>query len=126
MFKEAALQKRVRLQYAEMGILLWRNNVGACVDERGNYIRYGLANESKQMNRRIKSSDLIGINPIVITNAMVGLTIGQFIALECKHPGWIYKGVDQEMAQQNYINLVKSKGGYATFITGLGQCLTSD
>ena len=107
-----------RLAYAAMGWLMWRNNVGACQDDHGNFIRYGLANESKQMNKKIKSSDLIGIRPVVITQEMVGTTIGQFVALEVKKPGWVYKGTAREVAQWEFIKLVNNNGGHASFITG--------
>ncbi len=114
---ETTDQKKIRLKYAHAGVTLWRNNVGACFDERGNYIRYGLANETKQMNEHVKSSDLIGIKPIVITQDMVGKTIGQFIAIETKRSGWVYKGKDREVAQLRFINLVKGLGGEAGFCT---------
>lgn len=115
---EATIQKKIRLAYANNGVTLWRNNVGACQDASGNFIRYGLANESKQMNDNIKSSDLIGIKPIVITQDMVGATIGQFVAIETKRPGWKYTGTDREKAQLKFIELVKRLGGDAGFCTG--------
>ena len=46
----AAVQAAVRLEAARMGILLFRNNVGALIDVRGIPVRYGLANESTQIN----------------------------------------------------------------------------
>jgi len=118
LMNEAELTKLIRLQYANMGCLLWRNNVGACEDKDGRIIRYGLANESKQMNHEIKSSDLIGIHPVIITQEMVGMLIGQFMALECKRPGWKYTGTDREVAQDKFHQLVRSKGGYASFTQG--------
>lgn len=68
---EGGVSKRVRLEESRQGNVLWRNNVGACEDAHGNFIRYGLANESKQMNERVKSSDLIGIRRVTITPEMV-------------------------------------------------------
>lgn len=117
MSNEAVIQKKIRLHYSELGCLTWRNNVGACMDDKGNFIRYGLANESKKMNEHIKSSDLVGILPILITPEMVGMTIGQFMAIECKHSEWQYKGTPREQAQLRFIELVKSKGGAAMFAT---------
>ena len=81
---ETVVQQQARLKLARIGSQMWRNNVGACVDDAGRLVRYGLANESSQMNRCIKSSDLIGITPVVVTPDMVGKTIGVFTALECK------------------------------------------
>lgn len=118
---ETELTKRIRLQYADLGCLLWRNNVGACEDKTGRIIRYGLANESSQMNSQIKSSDLIGLHPVRVTPQMVGSVIGQFIALECKRPDWQWKGTEREIAQLKFIELVRSKGGYADFVKGYGK-----
>lgn len=115
---EKDVTKIVRLQYAELGVVLWRNNVGAAQDANGNYFRYGLANESRQMNKVIKSSDLIGINPVTITQEMVGQVIGQFIALECKKEGWVFTGTERELAQMKFHDIVNDKGGLASFITG--------
>lgn len=117
---ESAISQRVRLNEASRGGLLWRNNVGALQDDQGRYVRYGLANESKTMNKNIKSSDLIGIRPIRIIPAMVGTTIGQFVAREVKAGGWVYKGTEREEAQRRFINLVLSKGGDGGFTTGDG------
>jgi hypothetical protein len=112
---ETGVQKRERLVVAQTGGLLWRNNVGALYAEDGRIVRYGLANESSQMNKKIKSSDLIGIQPIVITEDMVGTVIGQFVARETKHPGWQYKGTAREEAQLKFMELVISRGGAASF-----------
>ena len=115
---EASVQQGVRLAAAKQGILLWRNNVGALLDQRGIPVRYGLANDTKEMNRRVKSADLIGIRPLRITPDMVGSTIGQFISLEAKHLGWKWSGDAHEMAQLNWATLIWSVGGHATFTTG--------
>ena len=115
---EATVSKAVRLTFAHRGGMLWRNNVGVLPDARGIPVRFGLANESKQMNTHIKSSDLIGIRKIIITEAMVGMTIGQFVAREVKHSDWVYTGTPKEVAQLNYINIVISMGGDACFTTG--------
>ncbi len=114
---EAAGQQRIRLEAPVHGVRLWRNNVGACIDERGNRIRYGLANESKQMNSKIKSADLIGITPVTITPPMVGAVLGVFTSIECKRPGWQYKANAREQAQLAWAELILSMGGFAQFAT---------
>lgn len=112
---EAAVQSRVRLEASRKGARLWRNNVGATMDDKGNFIRYGLANDSKQMNTVIKSSDLIGIRPLKITPEMVGTTVGQFMAREIKEPTWRYSGTAREEAQLKFLELIASLGGDACF-----------
>lgn len=119
---ESAIQTNIRLEASRKGIRLWRNNVGVAHDsESGMYVRYGLANESTQMNRVVKSSDLIGIRPVTITPAHVGTVIGQFVSREVKHGAWRYTGTDREVAQLNWINLINSMGGDAMFCNGEGS-----
>lgn len=117
---EAAIQNRIRLEASKKGCRIWRNNVGATMDENGNFIRFGLCNDSKQMNSMIKSSDLIGIKPITITQEHVGHIIGQFIAREVKGSDWNYTGSAREEAQLNFLNLVASLGGDASFAISEG------
>ena len=112
---EAAGQQKIRLAAPKAGARLWRNNVGACVDDSGNFIRYGLANESKAMNKVMKSSDLIGITPV--THA--GLTFGVFTAIECKAGDWQYKGTAHELAQLAFHEMVIGLGGRAQFARGV-------
>lgn len=117
---EAAVQNNIRLEAARSGCRLWRNNVGAMKDERGVPVRYGLANDTAQVNKVLKSSDLIGIRPVLITQAHVGRTIGQFLAREVKHRGWNFTGGEHETAQFNFIKLVTSLGGDAQFANSEG------
>lgn len=113
---EGAVTNNVRLEAARKGVQLFRNNVGACLDKNGRMIRYGLANDSKQMNERIKSSDLIGIRPLLITPDMVGATVGQFVAREVKKEAW-KPGEDpkREAAQLAFLQLIIAYGGDACF-----------
>jgi len=115
---EGAVQGRVRLAARHRGATLWRNNVGVASDEYGRPVRFGLANDSKQVNERIKSSDLIGITPVKIGAAHWGATLGVFTAIECKHGGWKWSGSTKERAQQRYIDLVRLFGGFAGFARG--------
>ena len=117
---EAAVQTRIRLEASRKGGRIWRNNVGATMDENGNFIRFGLCNDSKQMNATIKSADLVGIRRVAITQAHVGGVIGQFIAREVKAANWQYAGTPREEAQLKFLELVASLGGDAAFATGEG------
>lgn len=118
---ESHQQSLVMVEASQKGMYLWRNNVGALLDERGVPVRYGLANQSKQQNKRIKSSDLIGLRKTLITQAMIGTYIGQFTAREMKPEGWRFNPKDaHEGAQLTFINLVAAQGGDAAFCTGPG------
>ena len=117
---EAAVQSAIRMEAARKGVRLWRNNVGALVDSRGVPVRYGLANDSKQVNEVCKSGDLIGVRPVLIGLQHVGQVIGQFVSRECKRPGWRYVGDNHEVAQLNWAQLVTAAGGDAAFCTGEG------
>lgn len=117
---EARVQSAVRLEAAQKGLILWRNNVGALKDERGVPVRYGLANDSKAVNDEVKSADLIGIRPLIVTPAHVGHVVGQFVSRECKEPGWRYTGTAREVAQLRWAQLVYSMGGDAGFAADVG------
>lgn len=116
MTSEAAVQQHIRTQIALTGVELWRQNVGACTDANGRVIRYGILNDSKQVNQRFKSSDLVGIRPILVTADMVGQVVGVFAAIECKASNWTYRPNDEHtQAQQRFIDLVRAAGGFAGF-----------
>lgn len=117
---EGAIQNRIRLEASQKGLRLFRNNVGACMDQNDNFIRYGLANDSKKMNDLIKSSDLIGLRPVVIQQYHVGRVIGQFVAREVKAGNWSYTGTEREEAQLRFLELVASLGGDAAFANSEG------
>jgi hypothetical protein len=111
----------IRIEASELGLRLWRNNVGATLSKDGRIVRYGLANESSKMNSLIKSADLIGINPILITEGHIGTTIGQFVSREAKEPNWKYRGIKAEKAQAAWRDLIRKLGGDAEFAVGLGS-----
>lgn len=106
---ESLVMAEVRLEASRMGYRLWRNNVGAGKLENGSFLRWGLCNESAQMNHMMKSSDLIGISPG-----------GQFVARECKARSWVYAGTPREVAQRDFIDFINARGGDAAFATGEG------
>ena len=117
---EAAVQAAVRLEAARAGVRLFRNNVGVLMDATGRPVRYGLANDSKQLNEVMKSSDLVGWNPVLIEQRHVGTIIGQTVLRECKKVGWHYTGDPHEVAQLNWLMLGTAGGCDAAFCTGVG------
>lgn len=112
-------QSLIRRAAPRAGWSLFRNNVGALKTDSGRWLRFGLANDSSAMNEVIKSGDLIGLRPVLITPEHVGSTIGQFVSIEAKRPGW-KPGEDpkRERGQFAWAGLVRSKGGLAVFSTG--------
>lgn len=120
MNSESGILSEIRLEASQAGCRLWRNNVGATYTPTGQFIRFGLANDSTQLNQVIKSADLIGIRPILITSQHIGQIIGQFISREVKNPSWKYKGTAREKSQLAWADLINSLGGDACFATGKG------
>jgi len=117
---ESAVAAVLRLEAARKGVRLFRNNVGALPDARGVPVRYGLANESKQMNEKIKSADYIGWRRMLIEQHHVGTMLAQFVSREAKEVGWHYTGTTREKAQLAWAQLVTVDGGDAAFCTGEG------
>lgn len=118
---EETVKAKVRLEAAQKGLYLWRNNVGAMIDKTGRAVRYGLANDSKALNIAIKSADLIGIRRRVITGADVGYFIGQFVSIECKAPDWKFNPKDaHDLAQAAWKTLILREGGDAKVVSGPG------
>lgn len=118
---EAYAQSVVVLEGARKGVRLWRNNVGVLKDDTGRPVRYGLANRNSDENEIIKSGDLIGIRPMLITPDLVGATIGQFVSREIKEPGWRYAETEREVAQLRWAEMISALGGDAGFATGEGS-----
>lgn len=119
---EHKVQDDARLLASQMGWRLFRNNKGVLPDPKtGRWIRFGLCNDTPALGERLRSSDLIGIRPVVITPDMVGSTIGQFVAREIKKAGWKYKGTEHEEAQLRFGELVIGLGGDFKFWNGEGE-----
>jgi len=118
---ESRVQSLVRLEAANLGAMLTRNNVGALKDAGGRLVRFGLFNESAAQNKRLKSPDLVGWRPRIIGPADVGNKIAQFVGREVKEDGWQYDPNDEhQAAQMACIQLIVADGGDAAFCTGVG------
>lgn len=101
---EAAVQAEIRLAAARRGITLWRNNVGAYETPEGQWVRYGLNNDSAQANKRMKSADLIGIHR----------PSGRFVSIEVKRPGWKHSDAsERDRAQLAWAVTINALGGVA-------------
>lgn len=115
---EARVQSEARLvASSEFHTPLWRNNNGAMTTDDGRHVRFGLGNDSAALNKKWKSSDLIGIRPVKIGPEHIGTTFGQFTALEIKKPGWTFRPSDNRaVAQAAFIKSVIAFGGRAGFV----------
>lgn len=106
---EAPVVKRVMMEASKLGLRLLRNNRGMFYTlDKKRMVRAGLEAEG--------ASDLIGITTVLITNEMVGTTIGVFTAVEVKEPEWKKPSGETEEQQENFINQVRKRGGIAFFI----------
>lgn len=119
MKSEAQVQQEIRLAASQRGIILMRNNSGACTDMTGRLVRYGLGNDSAKINKVRKSSDLIGVTPVMITQEMVGHVVGVFTAVECKAEGWTGPSNDRDRAQLAFGEWIVKHGGLFRFATGI-------
>lgn len=118
---EGYVQSIVRAEAPHHRVRLFRNNVGAGTLENGSFIRWGLANDSEDVNKVLKSSDLIGWGPLTITDRMVNTVINVPYARECKPEDWQWSATPRECAQLAFINMVNAAGGNACFVTGKGS-----
>lgn len=111
---ESRIQSLTRLAAAERrdGCILLRNNSGATTDETGRVVRYGLGNDSAQVNAKYKSPDLVGVTPIVIN----GRTLGIATFMEVKKPGWTKPTNDREHAQMAFLVDMAARGAIAGFV----------
>lgn len=131
-YSEEWAQAQVRMQAARAGGLMWRNNVGALKTKEIHAcpscdfrfevlrppLRWGVCNDSSKLNAVMKSSDLIGGRPLLITPDMVGRVVLQLAAVEMKKPSWKWTGNKHEQAQAAFGALVQQKGGFFMFSTG--------
>lgn len=104
---EQELQQRIRLELSRGDIRLWRNNVGALRDARGQLVTYGLCRGS---------SDLIGLRQITVGPEHLGMSLAVFTAIEVKGP----RGQVQP-EQQRFIELIQRMGGRAGVARSLDE-----
>ncbi len=96
---ESSLYTPIILKATELNCRLFRNNCGQLKNERGQWVRFGVANPG--------GSDLIGIAPCVVTPEMVGLTVGIFLSVEVKPD----RGKKASTPQRAFLDFVAMMGG---------------
>lgn len=112
-------------KFQKIGGRAFRNNVGAFENANGQWVRFGLGNDSARANDLIKSADLIGCKPVLIGHEHVGMLFGQFWCREAKEPGWTYSGDEREKAQLLWALTILSMGGDAAFTDGSSDFMPS-
>ena len=111
---ESQLSQKLRaIGNTASGYRLWRNNRGKYIDQRGNWVHYGIPTSSG-------GSDFIGIRPVTITEDMVGKTIGQFVAVEVKSESGMKprdkKSKDRMISQCRFLMQVEDIGGFSELV----------
>ncbi len=115
---ETGVVKDLMVHGSELGAVLYRNNTGKLPDANGRWVEFGLCPGS---------SDIIGPQPVVITQEMVGMTVGVFVAAECKVPegmtedemfAWALSGAMNKakrhaLEQVQFLRVIRANGGKA-------------
>lgn len=96
---ESELLDKILLNFGNGNVRLFRNNVGALQDKRGQWVRYGVCNPG--------GSDLIGWTRVTITPEMVGKDVAVFTAIEVK------AGTKPTQEQLQFLGAVESHCGKA-------------
>jgi len=110
---EGDVQNLIRIHAAEIGDILWRNNSGAMTDEEGNFVRFGLGNDSTKLNKVYKSPDLVGLRKD-----------GKPLFIEVKKPGWRWTGSEHEKGQLNFLTHAASRGALCGFAQSVDDYLS--
>lgn len=128
---EGAVQAEIRLAAGRTAHLplgrqtyLFRNNRGAGKLANGQFLRWGLANDSKPLGDRIKSGDLIGWEQIAIGPEHVGSIIARFLSVEVKRRDWKFAATLEECAQVQWASIVNAQGGRAVITNTDGSIST--
>lgn len=109
--KETPLLRAVSLTAAGCGDLLFRNNRGVALNpDTGRAVRFGLANDSAQIGKRLASHDLIGIR-----------ADGRFLSVEVKAPGWKPTPSAVNPGQENWTALIRARNGIAMTVNSVEQ-----
>ncbi len=102
----------------EFGGAFWRNNSGACYDDTGRLVRFGLGNDSAKLWETYKTGDQVFCVPVTIQPHHVGRVFGVMGMFEDKKRGWhLTAGDKRGHAQLNALQHVQSLGGIVGFIT---------
>lgn len=112
--KETNIQNFSLIAGSQSGAMIWRNQVGTFYNRSGNPVKVG----------NVGAADSLGVVPVVITQDMVGKTIGVAIACEFKAKRG-RQSDDQKRWQSNFEKrggkyaLIRSPDDMVEFINGI-------
>jgi hypothetical protein len=107
--KHEIIVELVRLLMTQKGARVFKNAMGTgLVGEKLRPVKFGVCNPG--------GSDLIGWRPVRITPEMVGQTLAQFVAVECKTPG-----DKARPAQVAFLRAAVRSGGVAMIARRVGD-----
>lgn len=106
---ETAIMQRIRgvMNDRTSPCRLFRNNTGELEDKHGRWVKFGLA---------VGSADLIGIEKRLITQPMVGQTVGVFLSVEVKTSTGRLS--DEQKA---WMSMIKGFGGEAVVMRSVEE-----
>lgn len=117
---ESRILSEILLAAGEHGLTLWRNNVAQAWTGEVRRLPDGsvLIRNPRPLHAGLckGSSDLIGLKPLVITEADVGRTVAQFTALEVKA-----KSGRVSPAQRTFLDFVARAGGLAQIVRSVSD-----
>ena len=119
---ETKVQRKIMLALSEAGCIVWRNEtagawVGKVIHKAGDQVTLASA-RMMPFGLCEGSSDIIGVQPVTITQEMVGQTVGVFIAQEVKtQTGRASK------KQLHFIDFINKKGGVAGIVRSVKDAL---
>lgn len=115
---EQQASEDVEIFAPSLKLTLMRNNNGACYDNTGRLIRYGLGHISDK--DLMKSGDFVGMLQVTITPEMVGKTVPIFANVEIKPADFklkeSYNQNSREFKQEAFNDFVRQKGGFGYIV----------
>lgn len=117
---ESNIQREIMLALSKAGVTVWRNNTGQAWAGESHRITSAttvrlqpgdvVVRNARPLHAGLcrGSSDLIGLQPVVVAPEHIGMTFGRFVAVEVK------TGTGRVSAdQRNFIDHVAGRGGAA-------------
>lgn len=115
---EQQASEKVEMFAPSLGFTLMRNNNGACKNQEGRLVRFGVGHISEK--DIMKSGDFVGTLEITITPEMVGKTVPIYCNVEIKPETFKlkdeYKSGSREDKQWQHCKFIIDKGGFGCIV----------